>query len=307
MPTLLLISSQQPWPVELNRHMPELTVRRFPDVGDPALIDYALVWMPDPGLLKTLPNLKVIFSIAAGVDHILRDPDLPEGIPIVRMSDPYQAAMMSEYAVMAVLWFHRGMHDLQRAQQAARWTEPPVAYTPDFAVGILGLGDIGRDIAARLGAFGFRIHGWTRTPHHIEGITCHHGPDGLAAMLPQCRYLVNVLPSTAVTRGLLDARRLGAMLRGAFLVNLGRGVHVVDDDLLAALDSGHIAGAFLDVFAQEPLPGMHAYWRHPNVTVTPHMAGELLPRTAAKSVTTAIRRHLAGEALSHVYDSSRGY
>ncbi|MCC7045965.1 MAG: glyoxylate/hydroxypyruvate reductase A [Alphaproteobacteria bacterium] len=307
MPTLLLISSQQPWPVELNRHMPELTVRRFPDIGDPASIDYALVWMPDPGLLKTLPNLKAIFSIAAGVDHILRDPDLPKGIPIVRMSDPYQAAMMSEYAIMAVRWFHRGMHDLRRAQQEARWTEPPVAYTPDFAVGVLGLGDIGREIAARLRTFGFQVHGWTRTPRRIEDIVCHHGPDGLMAMLPKCRYVVNVLPATATTRGLLDARRFAAMPRGAFLVNLGRGMHVVDDDLLAALDRRHLAGAFLDVFVQEPLPGTHPYWRHPNVTVTPHMAGELLPRTAAKSVAAAIKQHMAGEALGHVFESSRGY
>jgi glyoxylate/hydroxypyruvate reductase A len=223
------------------------------------------------------------------------------------MHDPYQAAMMSECAAMAVLWFHRGMHDFQRAQQSASWKQPQVVYTPDFAVGILGLGDIGRDIAAKLRVFGFQIHGWTRTPRNIEAVTCHHGLDGLATMLPLCQYVVNVLPSTTATRGLLDAQRLASMLHGAFLVNLGRGVHVVDDDLLAALDSGQIGGAFLDVFAKEPLPSDHPYWRHSKVIMTPHMAGELLPRTAAKAVVAGIRRHMAGGGLSHVYDLSRGY
>ena len=307
MSTLLLVSSEKRWLGELTRRMPDLAVRHFPDVGDPAAIDYALVWMPELGLLRKLPNLKVIFSIAAGVDHIKRDPDLPPNVPIVRMHDPYQAAMMSECAVAAVLWFHRAMPSYQRNQLRAVWEELPVLHSPDFVVGVLGLGDIGRDIAAKLGVFGFQIHGWTRTPRRYEGITCNHGPDGLEAMLPRCHYLVNVLPSTALTRSLIDLRRLSMMPRGAFLVNLGRGVHVVDDDLLAALDSGQIGGAFLDVFAEEPLPSEHPYWLHPKVIVTPHMAGELLPMTAAKAVVMGIRQHMAGATLSHVYDHARGY
>lgn len=307
MTVVLVVSSDNRWPVELRRHMPELEVRSFPDIGDTAAIDYALVWMPKIGLLKDLPNLKVIFSIAAGVDHVLRDPDLPKGIPIVRMHDPYQAAMMSEYAAMAVLWFHRGMPGHQHAQQSENWREPPVAYTPDFAIGVLGLGDIGRDIAARLLSFGFQIHGWSRTPRSIDGVTCHHGQDGLSEVLRLSRYVINVLPSTPATRGLLDAKHLAMMPRGGFLVNLGRGMHVVDEDLLAALDSGQLDGAFLDVFAQEPLASGHPYWRHPKVIVTPHMAGELLPRSAAKSVVAGLQRHMAGESLSHVFDPLRGY
>lgn len=292
---------------ELKRHLPALEVRHHPDIGDPAAIDYVLVWMPELGLLKRLTNLKVIFSIAAGVDHILCDPDLPKGIPIVRMHDPYQVAMMSEFAVAAVLSFHRALPDYARNQVHALWQEPDVLYTPDMAVGVLGLGDIGRDIAAKLGAFGFQIHGWTRTPRTLPGVTCHHGLDGLAKMLPVCQYVVNVLPPTPATQGLINAQRLALMPRGAFLVNLGRGIHIVDSDLLAALDSGQIGGAFLDVFTEEPLPGEHPYWRHPKVIVTPHTAGELLPRTAAKSVAVDIRRYQGGDILTHVYDQARGY
>ena len=307
LPTLLLVSSDGRWANELKRNLPELEVRHWPDIGDPADIDYALVWMPEPGLLKRLTNLKVVFSIAAGVDHILRDPDLPRGIPIIRMHDPYQVAMMSEFAVAAVLSFHRALPDYARNQVNALWQEPEVLYTPDMAVGVLGLGDIGRDIAAKLGSFGFQIHGWTRTPRTLPGVTCHDGLDGLAKMLPVCRYVVIALPPTPATHGLINAQRLALMPRGAYLVNLGRGIHIVDSDLLAALDSGQIGGALLDVFAEEPLPSKHPYWRHPRVIVTPHSAGELLPRTAAKSVAADIGRHQAGETLTHVYDQMRGY
>lgn len=307
MSTLLLVSGDKSWPAALRAAMPELEVRHFPEIGDRASIDYALVWMPELGLLASLPRLKVIFSIAAGVDHILRDPDLPPGVPIVRMSDPYQASMMAEYAAMAVLHYHRFLDDCLRDQARATWTPRKVLYTPETTVGILGLGDIGQEIARTLAGFGFQVRGWTRTPRMLPGVTCHHGADGLAEMLPHCQHLICVLPITPATRGLIDARLLAALPRGASLINLGRGAHLVEDDLLAALDSGHLRGAFLDVFAQEPLPPDHPFWRHPRVVVTPHMGGELLPRTAAASVVANIRRHQAGEPLTHVYDRGRGY
>lgn len=307
MSTLLLVSGDKSWPGALRAAMPELEVRHFPEIGDRASIDYALVWMPELGLLARLPRLKVIFSIAAGVDHILRDPDLPPGVPIVRMSDPYQASMMAEYATMAVLHYHRFLDDCLRDQARATWTPRKVLYTPETTVGILGLGDIGQEIARTLLGFGFQVRGWTRTPRTLAGVTCHHGADGLAEMLPHCQHLICVLPITPATRGLIDARLLAALPRGASVINLGRGAHLVEDDLLAALDSGHIRGAFLDVFAKEPLPPDHPFWRHPRVVVTPHMGGELLPRTAAASVVANIRRHQAGEPLTHVYDRGRGY
>lgn len=307
MPTLLTVSRDPRWIEEFQRLMPELALRRFPALGDRAEIDYAFAWAPEPGLLGSLPNLKVIFSLAAGVDHILRDPELPVGVPIIRMSDPYQSAMMAEYAVMAVLYRHRFLDRALADQAAETWHHQPVLYTPDTTVGVLGLGSIGLEIAARLSQLGFAVRGWSRTPKTVPGMACEHGPEGLARMLPHCHYVICVLPLTPETSGIIDRRFLASLRRGAHLVNLGRGGHVVEADLLEALDEGRLAGAFLDVFASEPLPKGHPFWRHPKIVVTPHMAGELLPRTAARSVIEGIRRHQAGLPLAHIYDPARGY
>jgi glyoxylate/hydroxypyruvate reductase A len=307
MPTLLLKSQTTSWIEELPRHLPDLKVRHHPDIGDPAAIDYALVWRPPPGLLKSLPNLKVIFSLGAGVDHILADPELPAGIPIVRLSDPHQCNLMSEYALLAVLHFHRAMPAILADQLQAKWTRQWPIYTPETAVGVLGLGDIGQDIARKFTAIGFPVHGWSRSPKQIDGITCHHGPAGLRAMLPLCRYIICVLPLTEATLGIIDAALLQALPPGAYVINMGRGGHVVDKDMLAALDTGQIAGAFLDVFDVEPLPPAHPYWRHPKIVVTPHCAGEVVPSTAAQAIVANIRRHLAGDKMHNVYQPDRGY
>ena len=292
---------------ELRRAMPEDEVRVPPEFGDKSEIEYALVWKPEPGMLASLPNLRAIFSIGAGCDHILADPERPQHLPIVRMLDDYLTAMMSEWAVMAVLYFHRFMPEYRREQAAEVWHRRWPNYTPETAVGVLGLGAIGRDIAAKLKLFGFQVHGWSRTPQEIADITCHHGAEGLRAMLPQCRHLVCVLPLTDQTRGIIGAETLGLLPEGAFVANLGRGGHVVDADLLAALDSGHIAGAFLDVFNDEPLPPGHAYWQHPKVVMTPHIAGEIVPRSAARTVVANIRRDQRGEPMQGILDLDRGY
>ena len=309
--TVLLFSSPEDpaelWVPALRAALPDVEVRVAPEIGDPAEIDYALVWKPEPGFLASLPNLKVIFSIAAGVDHILSDPRRPKQLPVVRMVDDYLKDMMAEYAVLGVLHFHRYMPRYQAQQRERRWERGWPLYTPETTVGVLGLGEIGAHVARRLAGLGFQVRGWSRTEKQVEGVACCHGEDGLLAMLPQCSYLVGVLPLTAHTRGVFNARTLAALPEGAVVVNLGRGGHVVDDDLLAALDGGHIAGAFLDVFNEEPLPADHPYWTHPKVVVTPHVAGELVPKSCAKSVARNVRRHLAGEPLLYVVDLDRGY
>jgi len=295
------------WIPELERGLPEVEVRAAPEFGDRAEIDYALVWKPEPGMLASLPNLKVIFSIGAGADHILADPERPPQLPVVRMIDGYLRDMMSEYALLAVLYFHRFMPAYRREQAAEVWHRRWPHYTPETGIGLLGLGAIGQDIAEKLTRLGFPVHGWSRTPHQISRITCHHGAGGLDEMLPHCRYLVCVLPLTEATRGIINARTLARLPVGAVVVNLGRGGHVVDEDLLAALDSGHLEGAFLDVFNAEPLPRGHPYWRHPKVVMTPHIAGEIVPRSAARSVAENIRRHQRGEPLLGVLELDRGY
>ena len=310
MPTLLYSSPDDPidlWVPEVQRQLPDFEVRVYPEVGDVADIEYALVWKPAPGLLASLPNLKVILSMAAGVDHILADPKLPTGIPIVRMIDGYLRDMMSEYAIYGVLHFHRDMPAYLAEQPQQVWNRRWPLYTPETGVAVLGLGAIGRDVAEKFKALGFQVHGWSRTPKALQGIACHHGEAGLFEMLPKCQYLVCVLPLTGETQGIVNAKTLAALPEGAVVVNLGRGGHVVDEDLLAALDSGHIGGAFLDVFNTEPLPEGHAYWRHPRVFMTPHIAGELVPKSCAKSIAENVRRHLAGEPMLGVLDLERGY
>ncbi len=290
-----------------SSNLPEVEIRVFPDTGDRADIDYALVWKPEPGLLASCPNLKVIFSIAAGVDHILKDPERPRALPIVRMIDGYLRDMMAEYAILGVLHFHRFMPEYAEEQGREIWNRRWPNYTPDCGVAVLGLGTIGRDVAEKLHLLGFAVHGWSRTPHEIANLTCHHGERGLAEMLGQCRYLVCVLPLTPETEGIINAETLSLLPPGAVVVNLGRGGHVVDADLLAALDSGQLSGAFLDVFNAEPLAPGHPYWHHPRVVMTPHVAGELVPISCAKTVAENLRRHQRGEAMIGELDIERGY
>ncbi len=310
MTVLLFHSPDDPvelWVAELQRQLPEVEIRVTPDHGDRSEIDYALVWKPPAGMLASFENLRVTFSIAAGVDHILEDPERPHHVPIVRMLDDNLRDMMSEWAILGVLHYHRFMPEYMAEQQQAIWDRRWPIYTPETHVGVLGLGAIGLDVAEKFRVLGFQVHGWSRTPREVDAITCHHGADGLAEMLPRCRYLVCVLPLTDATRGVINAKTLSALPRDAVVVNLGRGGHVVDEDLLAALDSGHLRGAFLDVFNREPPEPDHAYWRHPKVVMTPHVAGELVPRSCAKAIARKIRAHIAGEPMNGVLDLERGY
>lgn len=310
MTVLLFHSPNDPvdlWVPELQRELPEVEIRVTPEIGEPAEIDYALVWKPPTGMLASLPNLRVTFSMAAGVDHILEDAERPTHVPIVRMLDDNLRDMMSEYAILGVLHFHRYMLEYIAEQPSEKWDRRWPIYTPETHVGVLGLGAIGLDVAEKFRVLGFQVHGWSRTPSEVAGITCHHGPEGLWAMLPLCRYLVCVLPLTDATRGIIGAETLAALPEEAVVVNLGRGGHVVDEDLLAALDSGRLRGAFLDVFNEEPLPADHPYRRHPKVVMTPHVAGELVPKSCARSIARNLRDHLAGEPMRGVLDLERGY
>lgn len=310
MATVLMASHQDPvdlWRGALADEMPELEFRAYPDVGDRDEIDYALVYWPPHGLIASLPNVKAVLSIAAGCDHILADPELPPHLPIVRMVDDYLAAMMAEYAIYGVLHFHRNMHFYRHEQLRSRWNRSWPLYTPETTVGILGLGAIGGDCARKLGALDFQVHGWSRSEKSIPGVTCYHDVDGLLAMAAQCRYLVCVLPLTAKTQGIINKDLINAMPKGGIIINIARGGHQVDEDILNALDSGHLGGVFLDVFNEEPLPSDHPYWLHDKVWITPHVAGELIPRSCAKSVAANIRRIEAGEPVPDLFDKIRGY
>ncbi len=276
-------------------------------LGNKDDIEIALAWKPDRGLLATLKNLKLIVSLGMGVDHLLADDKLPPGVPIVRIMDDGLVGQMSEYAIFWALRHHRDIDKYAEFQRQKEWHPLDLVDTIHRRVGVMGLGTIGQDTARKFAALGFPTAGWSRTAKTLPGIETFHGADGFSRFLARSDILVVVLPLTRDTRGILNAKAFAALPKGAYFINMARGGHVVDDDLLAALDSGHLSGATLDVFNAEPLPVDHRYWTHPKVNVTPHVAGTTNPRTASPGVIENIKRLRSGQPLIHTVDPKTGY
>ncbi|MCX7371936.1 MAG: glyoxylate/hydroxypyruvate reductase A [Alphaproteobacteria bacterium] len=287
---------------------PGLDIRMFPHSGAPEDIDIAICWSShDMAELRRYPNLKLLVSMGAGVDHLLRPPGPPPGVPVARLKDVLLTSAMGEWVLLNVLRFHR--QDLEyRAQQGARvWHELPAPETASRRVGFLGLGELGAHAASLCKALGFTVLGWSRNMKRLDGVQCFAGSDGLDAMLAQTDILVCLLPLTPDTRGVINARTLSLLPRGAALINGARGGHVVAQDLLAALDSAQVSAAALDVFEPEPLPTDHAFWTHPRVLVWPHAASITIPRSVAPQVVENIHRVRSGRPLINLVDFSTGY
>lgn len=295
------------WRPFLTQAWPGRDLRFWPEIGDVAAIDYALVWHPEPGLLASLPNLKLVVSLGAGVDHILRDPELPSAVPIVRLVDPYMTQAMSEYVALQVLRLHRQDFTYRAQQAEAEWRESDQKNAAERAVGILGFGTLGRDAAAKLKVLGFDVAGWSRSGREAPGFATYGGAAGLDAVLTRSEILVSLLPMTPETEGILDSSLFARLPRGAGIVNAGRGRQLVEADLLAALDSGQISAAVLDVFRDEPLPPTHPFWRHPRIIVTPHVAAETHPPTATAIIALGIDDFEAGRPVANVIDREKGY
>lgn len=295
------------WLPALRAAMPALEVRVWPEIGDAAEIDYAIVWKPPAGMLAGLPNLKVIYSLGAGIDTMLRDPTLPLDVPLVRMVDLSLTEGMIEYVAEQVLAIHRQARTYRAQQAARRWEQHNQKLARDVTVGILGLGTLGSAVARALKGLNFRIAGWSRTRKAVEGVESFAGQDRLDAFLARSEILVCLLPLTAETENILDRRLFAALPRGAWVVNAGRGDQLVDADLIAALDSDYLAGAVLDVFRTEPLPAEHPFWRHPKITLTPHIAASNNAGYATLRLAEQIARFERGEAMEDVVDRARGY
>lgn len=294
-------------------------------------VQVAVVANPPPGSLLGLPKLRLIQSLWAGVDRLLDDPTLPPGVPIARMVDPALSAAMAETALWATLALHRGFFDYARSQQAGRWQQRPQRAAVDVQVLVLGLGQMGMAAAQNIARQGYRVSGWSLRPRApaqdsaLRGamadlpaplqspaparsdIECRHGAQALSDLLPNTDIVINLLPLTAATRGLLDARFFAALPRRAGIVNLARGAHVVDADLLAALERGQLQHAVLDVFHAEPLPAGHAFWTHPRVTVLPHVAALTDARSAAQLVADNVKAFAEGRPPAHLVQRERGY
>ncbi len=291
--------------------VPGLRVYAPADVPDPARIRFALAWRPGPDAFAPFEQLAFVQSIASGVDGILSSDSLPLQAQVARVRDPGQAHVMAGFAVWQLIWHHRNMGNYVRNAADAVWRRtsfgdlvPPA----DLTVGVLGFGLMGRTIAEAVAKLGFRVIAASNTPRDgTDAVQVLSGPEACAAVARQSDFLINILPLTTATRGLINADFIAQMKPGAVLIHLGRGEHVIEDDLLAALNSGHIGGASLDVFSAEPLPPDHPFWRHPKVLVTPHEAS-VLP---AAAVVTSLRRSLqeaqAGLPLSAGVDRSKGY
>lgn len=306
---LMFLSPDDPaeaWREALGAAIPELDFRIWPEVGDPAEIDVALVWQPPPGELARYPNLRAILSLGAGIDGLLAQPGLPD-VPIARMVDPSLTRTMTEYVVLATLRHHRQFDRFEREQRATRWSFALPPQAADRRVGVMGLGVLGSAAATSLAAHGFPVAGWSREAKQLAGIDCFAGRAGLTAFLARTEILLCLLPLTRNTADILNAATFAGLPRGAYLINVARGAHLVEADLIAALDSGQLAGATLDVYREEPLPPEDPLWHHPKVLITPHVASYASPRTAAEGVAENIRRARAGRPLLHQVDRDRGY
>ncbi|WP_372623805.1 2-hydroxyacid dehydrogenase [Falsiroseomonas sp.] len=312
-PVLLVKSGGEAAMPEWQRHFailaPDLDVRWWDDATvDPAAVRYVLVWDPEPGRLGRLPKLEVIFGSGAGVDFIASDPDLPRHVPLVRMATPGAAQRMGEYVTWAALSLLKGARRIGMAQAARRWDyfEPEQTAT-DTTVGIMGLGHMGGAAARMLQGIGFTVIGWSRTPKEVPGVRSFVAAAERGAFLAMSDIVVCLLPATPETRGILSKPLLDGMKDGAALVNVGRGSQQRIEDILAALDSGKLSGAVLDVFEQEPLPPEHPAWAHPKLLVTSHLAS-LPPRSERVAyVAKLIAAHERGEKLPNTYDHDRGY
>ncbi|WP_187484145.1 glyoxylate/hydroxypyruvate reductase GhrA [Pantoea agglomerans] len=299
------------WINGLQQRLPQARVRAW-QPGDNGPADYALVRSPPTEMLQGRATLRGVFALGAGVDEILKqlqqNPEmLPDSVPLYRLEDTGMARQMQEYAVHSVLSWFRRFDDYRLQQQQQCWQPLPAYTRENFTIGILGAGVLGQSVAESLKPWGFPLRVWSRSPKEIDGVTSFAGRDALPAFLQETRVVINLLPSTHETINLIDHHFLQQLPHGAFFLNIARGAQVVEEDLLATLNSGQLKAAALDVFQVEPLPEAHPLWSHPRVTITPHNAAVTLIDEAIDYIARAITQDQAGEPPQGRVDRQRGY
>ena len=310
MALLFICDGEDPdiWDKALRSELPDLDFRLWPgQVGDPDDIDIALAWLPPRGLLSQFPNLKAILSLGAGVEHILQDSELPANVPIARLIDPGLQTGMVEFVTLEVLRHHRMDPQYREQQTKGDWQLLRQTLSADRQIGILGLGHLGQACAEALTGFGFPVAGWARSEKDLPGITCYSGEEGFFSLLEQSNILICLLTLTPQTEDILEATEFGALPKGAVVINAARGGHIVDDDLINALNSNHLSAASLDVYRQEPLPPDHPFWAHEKIVMWPHAAAWTLPESAIPVIAENIRRANLSETLHGQIDRRRGY
>ena len=295
------------WARHLHAELPDVEVRVWPDVPDPEAVEMAVVW-DDLDALVPLTRLRALVVLGAGVDHLLGRRDaVPEGVPCLRIVDDSVRTQMVEWVLLALVTHTRRWDEYRDLQRLGRYEELPVPVPPEVVVGILGFGLLGRATGETLRDIGYRVRGWSGSPKQVEGIECFAGEGGLESFLADCDVVVCMLPLTDRTEGLLRHDTFSMMKRGAYLINAARGGHVVEADLVAAIDEGRLSGATLDVQREEPMPAGHPFWTHPRIRITPHVATYTLARFCAAQVADNYRRLQRGDALLHRVDLGRQY
>lgn len=297
----------EPWARDFAAALPQAETVVWEEGERVAPCDYAVLWAPTPALLDGLAGVKAIFLMGAGVDAILKFGDALPPVPIVRLGDAGMAEQMADYVAHAVLRYFRRFDDYERQAREGLWRPLELQDKKSFTVGVLGLGKLGVPVVRTLRQLGFPVRGWSRTPKDLPGVACYAGIDQLDAFLAGTRVLVCMLPLTPDTSNLLDRARLSQLPEGAYVINVARGALVAEPDLLALIRAGHIAGATLDVFRNEPLPAPHPFWNEPRITITPHISALTLREEAVRQIAAKIRLLEQGETVADVVDRESGY
>jgi glyoxylate/hydroxypyruvate reductase A len=298
----------EPWIKDFSKFLPEAEFEIWHAGETSQPCDYAVVWSPPEAMLPELAQVKAIFNTGAGVDALLRFGDaIPRHVPIIRLGDAGMALQMAEYVTHAVLRYFRRFDEYEAQARAGLWAPLPQHNRVDFAIGVLGMGVLGTRVLEALAPFGFPLRGWSRGERKMPGVQCYHGSEGLDTFLRGSRVLVCMLPLTPETSNLVDRTNMGKLPAGAFIINVARGAHIAEPDLLALIKSGHIAAATLDVFRNEPLPSQHPFWEEPRITITPHISALTLRRESVQQIAEKIRKLEQGQPVTDIVDRNQGY
>jgi glyoxylate/hydroxypyruvate reductase A len=297
----------EPWVRDFAEALPHCETVVWREDTREAVCDYAVLWAPPRALLAQLTHVKAIFLAGAGVDAVLKFGDALPAAPLIRLGDAGMAVQMAEYVTHAVLRYFRRFDEYEKQARRGIWAPLPQFDKREFSVGVLGMGTLGSRVAGALGQFGFPLRGWSRTPKQLAGVACYAGMDSLAEFLAGTRVLVCMLPLTPETSNLLDRARLSLLPQGAYLINVARGAHVAEPDLLTLIRSGHLAGATLDVFRNEPLPAPHPFWEEPRITMTPHISALTVREDSVRQIAGKIGQLEKGEPVADVVDRAKGY
>ena len=296
--------SPEPWVVSLKKALPTATVGVWKP-GVP-LADYAVVWDPPQQFIDEQSDLKALFNIGAGVDNLLQL-SLPSSLKVVRLEDAGMSVEMSEYVCHAVIRYFREFKQHETNKQLGKWSYRKTKTRNDFIIGVMGLGTLGMQVVKTLQMFQYPINGYSRNLKEIEGVTCFSGEHGLTKFLNNTRVLINLLPLTPETENIMNYNTLSNLQEGGYVINIARGAHLVDDDLLKLIDAGHLAGATLDVFRTEPLAADHPFWQHPKITITPHTAARTRREESVEQISMKIQALQHGISITGIIDLQRGY